>query len=84
MSLEIWNENMITLLPVGTSLKDARVFDHLTPKLQKLFNEAKQFKVDNNFKFCWTKNLTVFLRKTEESRPIRIKSSEDLARLARN
>ena len=38
------------------------IFDHLTPKLQKLFYEAKRFKTENSNMYCWSKSSAIFLR----------------------
>ena len=54
----------------GVSLSSVRIFDHLTPKLQYVFTEAKKFKGQNNYQFCWTKNYCVYLRKDGSSRAL--------------
>ena len=54
-------------------LSNSMVLDHLTPKAQKLLAEAKKFKIQHNYAFCWTKNSVVYLRFTEDSRAIRVK-----------
>ena len=46
------------------------IYDHLTPRLQNILFEAKNFKDTKNFKFCWAKNGFVYLRESETS-PIR-------------
>lgn len=61
-----------------SSLSNAGIYDHLTPKLQQLLTDAKKVKDDNNFRFCWTKNSVIYLRKSEDSQPIRIKHHSDL------
>ena len=58
-------------LPQETSLQNAAVFDHLTPRLQQLFANAKKVKEDNNFRFCWAKNSVIYLRKPKDSQPIK-------------
>lgn len=55
-----------------------RIFDHLTPKNQKILYEAKAFKEANSYEYCWTKNSRVYLRKNATSRAIRINRLEDL------
>ena len=52
-------------LPGTSSLTNAMV--------QELFNAAKSFKVQHEFIFCWTKSGAVNLRRSEGSRPIKIK-----------
>ena len=70
-------------LSVEWSLGDVKIFAQLTPQTQKLLADAKKFQTWNGFRFCWSKNFVVYLRKSEDSRPIRLKSNEDLERLAR-
>jgi len=48
------------------------IYDHLTPKSQLLFNHAKKFQADYNFKYCWTKNSTILLRETDDSNVIKV------------
>ena len=63
------------------SLAHLGLYDHLSPRLQSLLYEAKRVKVEQHFKFCWAKNGAVFLRKTDTSRIIKIKSMDDLTDL---
>ena len=65
------------------SLSNVKIFDHLTPQTQKLLADAKKFQTRNGFRFCWSKHFVVYLRRSEDSRPIRLKSQEDLERFAR-
>ena len=65
-------------LPQETSLQNAAIFDHLTPRLKQLLAHAKKVKEDNNFRFCWTKNSVVYLRKSEDSQRIKIQQQRDL------
>ncbi|CAB4002837.1 Hypothetical predicted protein [Paramuricea clavata] len=69
------------LLP-ESNLSHAGIYDHLTPRLQKLLAEARKFKDDNNYRFCWTKHRSIYLRKTENSNPIRIHQRSDLTKIA--
>ena len=39
-------------LPGTSSLTNAMVVDHSTPKVQELFKAAKYFKVQHEFSFC--------------------------------
>ena len=57
------------------------IFDHLTPKAQKLLYEAKEFKARCRFAYCWTKNNQVYLREHENSHTYRISDLQDLRRL---
>lgn len=63
-------------------LQFVNLYDHLTPRLQSLLFEAKTFSGSNNFKFCWTKNGYVNLRKTDSSEIIKLATQEDLNALA--
>ena len=69
-------------LPSSCSLENVRLFDHLTPLLQQLLADSKKFQKRNGFKFCWAKNFIIYLRRTEDSRPIQIKCHNDLVNFA--
>ena len=49
------------------------LYDHLTPRLQELLYECKKFKDANSYKYCWGKNGFVFLRRTDNSTPLKLK-----------
>ena len=79
---EIRNVNPTSIgLQEDVSLDQVRIFDHLTPRLQSLLANAKKFKERCNYAFCWAKNSIVWLRESEGSRLIAIKSSRDLDNL---
>jgi hypothetical protein len=61
-----------------TNLTNALVLDHLTPTVQQLLADTKKFKECYNHSFCWTRNGTIVLRKTDSSTPIRIHNRYDL------
>ena len=65
-------------------LTNAKIADHVTPSAQELFAAAKSFKEQQQFSYCWTKYGTVYLRRSESSRPWRIKSIADLSTLAQD
>ncbi|XP_068692540.1 uncharacterized protein [Montipora foliosa] len=69
-------------LPSSHSLENVRLFDHLTPLLQQLLADSKKFQKRNGFKFCWAKNFVIYLRRTDDSRPIQIKCHNDLVNFA--
>ena len=69
-------------LSAESELGEARIVDHLTPKKQNLLFEAKKFKERNHYHFCWTKKSTIYLRKDESSRVIKISDTDTLRRLA--
>ena len=50
------------------------ILDHLTPRMQELYGNAKSFKTRFGFQFCWAKNGTIFLRRSDDSRPLLEKS----------
>ncbi|CAB4029925.1 Hypothetical predicted protein [Paramuricea clavata] len=65
-------------LPAESTMHYAGIYDHLTPKQQKLLADTKKFKSEHDYKFCWIKNNNIFLRKTENSQPIMIKEQRNL------
>ena len=69
-------------LPSSSSLENVRLFDHLTLLLQQLLADSKKFQKRNGFKFCWAKNFIIYLRRTEDSRPIQMKCHTDLVNFA--
>lgn len=46
--------------------------EHLTPHNQAIFKRARHLKASKFYKYAWTNGGKVFLRKTEESSPIRV------------
>ena len=72
----------VSKLKIGLSdssfLTEARIVDHLTPKNQQLLMEAKEFKSKHEYSYCWTRNGVVYLRKSENSRPIKVKDKNVL------
>lgn len=60
-----------------------KVYDHLTPKTQELFNKSKEFQRDYKFTFCWTRNSTIFLKEAEDSAPIKVTTADVLDNLAK-
>lgn len=67
--------------PRSCSVSSIRIYDHLTPKSQQVLYEARKFKEENDYQFCWTKNGIVYLRKTADSRAERINDLDDLTKL---
>ena len=57
------------------------LYDHLSPRLQTLFYEAKKYKIANEYKFCWTKNGAVFLCESDTSHIKRLNKLQDLITL---
>lgn len=52
--------------------------EHLAPEIKNLFFHARKAKSELNFKFCWTRDGKIFLRKNESSKIYRINSLDDL------
>jgi hypothetical protein len=78
----------VSMTKIGLSgnslLTEARILDHLTPKNQQLLSDTKVFQTTYGYRFCWTKNGIVFLRKTENSRPIKVNDQSVLQVLSQN
>ena len=68
-------------LPSDIPFERIGIYDHLTPKLQELLYSANNFKSQHGYKFCWAKNAVVFLRMNETSRPVKVKTMDDLMKL---
>ena len=49
-------------LSEDVSLSAVRIFDHLTPRMQKVLFEAKMFKEQFHYQYCWSKGSFVYLR----------------------
>ncbi|XP_040062949.2 uncharacterized protein LOC120837565 [Ixodes scapularis] len=56
--------------------------EQLCPKLKKLLGMTIAKKREMNWRFAWTKNGKVFVRKTETSRAIQITCETDLAKMS--
>ena len=68
-------------LPEDASLGAVRIFDHLSPRMQTVLFEAKKFKEQQHYQYCWSKGSFVYLRKDASSRAIKIKNIGDLLNL---
>lgn len=55
--------------------------EHLTPRLKELFFHCRKFKEANNYKFAWVKDGKIFIRENENSKVIRIVSTDELINL---
>ena len=69
-------------LPDDALLTSARIFEHLTPKLQQVLYESKKCQQQLKFKFCWAKNGAVLMRETDTSLIFKLYSIDDLAKLS--
>ena len=68
-------------LPSTTTIDRIAIYSHLTPRLQELLHAAKDHQNTHNYKWCWAKGAAIFLRKTDSSIAIRLRSIDDLANL---
>lgn len=59
------------------------IFEHLIPSLKKLYTKTKSFQKANKFKYLWTKNGNIFLRKGDDTKIIRVFEHTDLSKLAK-
>ena len=59
-------------------LSNSMVLDHLTPKVQEPLAEAKKFKVQHKYAFCWVHEKFCCLSHTEGSRAIKVKGLRSL------
>lgn len=57
------------------------VDERLPGRSRRLFFLARQFTKQNNYKFCWSINGRIYIRKSEGMKPQLIKSEEDLCLL---
>lgn len=55
--------------------------EHLTLTNKRIFKEARAIARSKGFKFVWTQNGNVLIRKSETSRILQISSEDDLKRL---
>lgn len=60
------------------------IAEYLPPSTRKLFFAARQFAKLKEFKFCWTNNENVFLRKIEGDKQILVKSEQMLRDMEAN
>ena len=61
--------------------KKVYINENLTYRNQRIFSKAYQFKKENNWKFIWTVNGIVHLRKNEDSNIFPVRKEEDIVSL---
>ncbi|CAB3241401.1 unnamed protein product [Arctia plantaginis] len=66
------------LINISGKRQPVYVADHLPASAKKLFYLSREFAKQNAFKFCWTVNGNVFLRKEEGNKQILISSEQCL------
>lgn len=71
--------NLKQIMPNAKGFEERLVFinDYLTNFTRQLYEIAKKLKKKHNLRFAWTKDGKVFVRKTENSKIIRIKNLND-------
>jgi hypothetical protein len=57
------------------------ISDNLPQKVRQLYAAARTYRKENHYTFCWTSAGRVFLKKNEHTKPILIKTLEDLRKL---
>lgn len=65
-------------LDLECNLMPVYISENLTPKLKFLLYKSRQKATQLNFKFCWFSNGKIFLKKTEDAKPIWIKDEQVL------
>ncbi|XP_028163385.1 uncharacterized protein LOC114354964 [Ostrinia furnacalis] len=55
--------------------------DHLSQRNKQIFQQAKLKAKEKNYTFCWVKNCTIMVRKTEKSPVLHITSEESLKKI---
>ena len=70
----------------GSDMSNVLLLDHLTPRLQQLYSNAKEFKLKYGYQFCWARNGCIFLRYSadEGSKLLKVRTAGDLARFAQD
>ena len=68
-------------LPSTAEINRITIYSHLTPRLQELLHSAKAHQNTYNYKWCWANGAAIFLRKTDSSMTIRLRSTDDLTKL---
>lgn len=61
-----------------TQIQHIGIFEHLTPRMQQLLYEAKRFQAEYNYKYCWSKSTSIFLRESDVSRIIKLRNMAEL------
>lgn len=57
------------------------ISENLSPKMKKLFFQAREFAKANNYRYCWVSHGKIFLRKSDNGPLIRIMQETDLSNL---
>lgn len=68
---------------IGINAKKVFINENLTSDSKELFYHANNFRKSNNWKFAWTANGNIFLKKHEESKAYLVKQLQDLDKLSK-
>lgn len=63
------------------SMESVGIFNLISPRLRYLLFDARKFKERFGYVYGWVENSTIWLRESEGSRPIAIKTARDLENL---
>ena len=77
----ITKEALELYLPNNDKELKVSVYQHLTPRLQQLLNQCKIFQRSYNYKYYWTKEPKILLRKDDNSDVIKIENAFQLENL---
>lgn len=72
------NKLNTTTIGLDNHSKPIYVSEALTPKGRRLFFLARDTAKIANYKYCWTKNVRIYMRKTDETQYIEVKDEAQL------
>lgn len=85
---KIWNQRKslidVNLQEISTQNGSIYISHDLTKTNQTLFKKIRNYKKQNDFRFAWYNKGLFFLKKEDDSKPIIIRSENDLAALSKN
>lgn len=81
--MQVYKDNgpiMLTQISNTTNAGNKKIYinEYLNNYYKQLYNNAKELKTSNNFKFIWFKNGTIYARENETSQIHRIKHQNDI------
>lgn len=70
----------ITAGDIGFTGVTSRIYfnDHLSSRNRQLFQRAKLIAKEKNYAYCWVRNCTIMVRKTDKSPVLHITSEDSL------
>lgn len=68
----------------GSDKSKVFIFEHLTSNLRKVYLNAKKFQKANGYKYLWSKEGKIFLRRSDDSKIIRVLPHTDLMNIENN